>query len=200
MSKLTNPGFKIPRGIVVVAVFLGASVFAAYCLCFKIVTRHWWPISLVEKLNDPVQIHGWNETGLLGANGKVLELPGMKKLPEKSGALSEVMKNGSVEISRGGRVYGLIRIHHWCGNDPVRSDLQRVDIAAALAFLHEGELTRPLSSAQKKDAVESPGGRFSEHGWNNSEFYQFKGWVQLYEEESGNKVPQTSTSSMSPKP
>ena len=30
-----------------------------------------------------------------------------------------------VELAPDGRVYGLVRIHHWCGNDPVQTHIAR---------------------------------------------------------------------------
>jgi hypothetical protein len=87
-----------------------------------------------------------------------------------------MIKRG-VEIAPDGRVYGLVRVHHWCGNDPVREHIARVDLADAMMFLHIGQIDAPVPEADS--TAREGGGRFTERGWNISEYVQFLGWQSM---------------------
>src|SRR5262245_13928214 len=140
------------RRKIIVGVF--ASLVTVVCLlaalphlAFYLQHRHWSPIRKVEVLHSPTLVTGWSEDGLRLADGRILQLPGFRKLPRESAALTEATKRG-VEIASDGRVYGLVRIWHWCGNDPVREHIARVDLADMLMFLRQGEwATAPSSEA-----------------------------------------------------
>src|SRR5215216_7039928 len=101
---------------------------------FYQLTGHFFPVRMVEKLHKPVAVTGWSDTGLHLADGRTLQLPGFRKLPAVSVALTEATKRG-VEIAANGRVYGLVRVDHWCGNDAVREHIARVDVADVLNFV-----------------------------------------------------------------
>lgn len=128
--------------------------------------------NIIEKLNDPIKVTNWNNKGLVAADGRIIPLPDMVALPTESAALAEVMKQGVVEIAPDGRIYGLVRIRHFCGNDIVRNHIARVDIAKMLLFLGEGE---PKLS---KRYVAQAGGRFTEYGWNLSDFMGFEEFLK----------------------
>src|SRR2546430_9087425 len=87
-------------------------------------TGSWSPIKIIEKLESPVPVRGWSEDRLLSADGQTILLPGFRKLPKTSKALFEATKRG-VEITPDGLVVGLVRVHHWCGNDPVEEHITR---------------------------------------------------------------------------
>jgi hypothetical protein len=79
-----------------------------------------------------------------------------------------------VEIRANGRVWGLVMAHHWCGNDPVREHMARVDLSDMMTFLHVGE---PVGTVPDMEyTAEEPGGRFTDYGWNVSEFFMFQSW------------------------
>jgi len=162
---------------IVAAIGLGAvgATYLWFHLAFYNLTRHWSPIHKVDVLQSPVSVASWSQNGLHLTDGRTLQLPGFRGLPEKSDALTETTKRG-VEIGGDGRVYGLISVHHWCGNDPVREHIARVDIADMLMFLGEGDWTKPPSpEALKMSRAKSSRG-FSEWGWNVSDFMWFQGW------------------------
>ena len=128
----------------------------------------------VERLNSPVTITGWTERGLQTADGRLVEIPNIRHLPASSLAISEFTKRG-IEIDSNGRVIGLVRTWHWCGNDPISAEILRVDLSGALAFLQIGE---PVELLPETDfPIAKPGGRFnSEWGWNVSEYGHFRIW------------------------
>ena len=128
----------------------------------------------VERLSSVRQVRGWNKGALVLADGKLVPLPGVSELPDKSEALAQATKHG-VEIDPEGRVIGLVAIHHWCGNDPVRRHLARVDLAYMLMFLGQGRFDLPPAVRDKAPDARGEG-RFSEYGWNVTEFLQFQDW------------------------
>ncbi|RBP40384.1 hypothetical protein DES53_10891 [Roseimicrobium gellanilyticum] len=147
----------------------------AYVSLFRMVTGQWFPKRQVETLSHPVAVHGWTTEGLQLTDGRLLRLAGVTALPKESMALSEATKRG-VEVSQDGRVFALVRVHHWCGNDPVREHIARVDLADMLVFLGEASPVKPLSEWQKELLAAGPSSRFGEHGWNVSHYGIFQGW------------------------
>ena len=134
------------------------------------------PIHKIETLHNPVAVSKWNSDGLHLADGRTVQFPGLRSLPIDSPALAEATKRG-VEVHADGRVWGLVRVHHWCGNDPVREHIARVDLADMILFLRVGEPIDDVPEA--KFLVRQPGGRFSKWGWRSGEFLQFQSWESM---------------------
>lgn len=129
----------------------------------------------VEKLRSPVSVLGWSEKGLRLADARIVQLPGFASLPVTSPLLTEATKRG-VEISEDGRMVGLIRIHHFCGNDKVRNQIARVDLAQLLMYLGEGTTLMPFPKPAWPP--ENPSRSFSGAGWRIDEFLHFDSWRQ----------------------
>jgi hypothetical protein len=143
---------------------------------FYMLTGRLLPVHKIESLQAPVAVKGWTTDGLLLVDGRMIQLPSLHSLPGKSPALAEITKRG-VEVAADGRVYGLVRVHHWCGNDPVREHIARVNISDAMKFLHIGQTAAPIP--EPEFTARETGGRFSEWGWRISEFMQFEAWQRL---------------------
>ena len=144
-------------------------------------TGRFSPIKKIESLQSPVAVKGWTEAGLLLDGGRTIQLPGFRSLPAQSDALTEVVQRG-VEIATNGRIFGLVKVHHWCGNDPVREHIAKVDISDMLLFLGVGEPLNPITGTDLAEfALRTPGGRFSQYGWDVSEHHQFISWVSWIE-------------------
>lgn len=139
-------------------------------------TGRFYPIRRIESLQGSVGVAGWNDSELMLADGRKVKLPGFRKLPLKSEGLFAATKQG-VEIAPDGRIFGLVRIHHWCGNDPVQEHVARVDISDLLLFLGEGEPIFKLPP--QEEGLQPPGGTFSRFGWTVDEFLQFEFWQKL---------------------
>jgi hypothetical protein len=107
------------------------------------------------------------------ADGRTVVLPGVSALPDDSPALREALSRG-VEVRQDARILALVKIHHWCGNDPVREHVAQVDLSDMMIFLRLGQPTTTVPEAEFR--VKEPGGRFSEWGWDISEFLQFQSW------------------------
>ena len=154
----------------VAALILG-SVIAWPSVEFFLMTGNVFPVRKIDKLQNPVAVLGWSSGGLRLADGRTVQLPGLRSLPSDSEALAEATKRG-VEIRANGRVWGLVSVHHWCGNDPIRRHFARVDIGQLLEFLVRDvppELGEPLD-------LRLTDGYFGVQGWNMSQWYAFEEW------------------------
>jgi hypothetical protein len=148
-------------------------------ISFYQLTGHFKPISQVDTLSSPVAVTGWSENGLLLTDGRLVQLPGFTKLPKTSAALTLATSSG-VEIAPDGHIYGLIRIIHWCGNDPVQNHIARLDLADMLTYLREGQPTTKPSDEAMEDAADNRGGDMWQNGWNISDYLSFKEWCSMY--------------------
>lgn len=124
-----------------------------------------FPSRHVDKLNRPGKVIGWNQDGLALEGGRTVMPAGMTALPAKSYTLKVATRHG-VEVASDGRVFGLIKIWHWCGNDPVRYDLSRVDIGQLLAYHREGKSKLKPYEYSDVSFLEAGGG--TERGWSTS--------------------------------
>ncbi len=154
---------------------------------------------IIDELRSPVAVTGWSDTGLLLADGRSAQLPGIGALPSSSAALIEATRWG-VELGSGGRVYGLVRVHHWCGNDRVGEHIARVDLSHLLAFLGEGELVCKLDQKLRTTMAEIPGGRFTAAGWEVGEHTQFRFWSLRVDDQGGSYAAQARRRSRLPRP
>lgn len=140
---------------------------------YYLLTKRFVPIKKIETLHNAIAVTGWSSNGLNLAGGRIVQLPGIHSLPSESEALAEATKRG-VEVGVDGRIWGLVRIHHWCGNDPAREHIARIDLSDMMIFLRVGE---PIALVpQSESLLTQPGGAFTEFGWRVGEFYQFQAW------------------------
>jgi len=147
-------------------------------LSFYARTKRFSPISKVETLQNPVAVKAWTSNSLVLVDGRTVQIPGVRELPVEASALTEITKRG-IEVGPDGRTYALVRIHHWCGNDPVRNHIVKVDLSRTLMFLHIGV---PLEAVPRaEDTAWEDGGDFFKWGWNVSEFTRFKSWLAVTE-------------------
>lgn len=159
------------KGYILLAVMLAAGI---WCFTPPYYWHHLFTKQIIETLDHPVSVKGWNSQGLMLADGRVLPIPGVKELPQGSIALSQFIERG-VELGANGQITVLAKIHHWCGNDTVKKHLARVNLSDALLFLRIGTPLTPVP--EQNYLAAEPGGRFSEYGWNMSEFHGFQGWL-----------------------
>ena len=153
-----------------------AIVFAWPQISFHMFTGRFFPIAKIETLKSSVGVKRWSPDGLILEDGRTIPVSGIRALPTESAALKEVTKRG-VEFGADGHVYGLVRVHHWCGNDPVREHIARVDISDMLTYLRVGMPVEPV--AENKFLVTEQGGTFSEWGWRIGEFLDFQMWQNM---------------------
>jgi hypothetical protein len=130
------------------------------------------PTEIVETLDNPQSVESWTKDGLKLADGRSVSLAGVASLPATSPMLAELVKRGVEVDIQSGRVFGLLPIWHWCGNDPVRKHVARVDIAQMLRFIDANKSTKGewLGSDQLTD-----------RGWNVSSYYAYERWLHSTE-------------------
>lgn len=161
----------------VIGVAVVAGVFAlGPRLSFYTLTGRFFAVEKIETLQNPIVVIKWDADGLSLADGRKVPISGVRSLPSQSPGLAEATKRG-VEVGSDGRVWGLVKVHHWCGNDPVRHHIARVDLAAMMIFLRVGEPSVPVRETEF--LATEPGGRFSEWGWNIGEFSHFQSWQRF---------------------
>lgn len=138
MKRLDTDGHKVSGQVLTAWASVALLIFSGGCN----VLYTGWPVPIYQfdVLFQPVQVKGWEPTGLKLSDGRTVMPKGMVSLPPESAALRAATQRG-VEVAQDGRIYGLMRFWHTCGNDPVVLDLRRVDIAQLLAFQQEGRST-----------------------------------------------------------
>src|SRR5262249_17385734 len=124
----------------------------------------------------PVAVTKWSSDGLSLSDGRTVPIPGLRSLPSDLLALAQATKRG-VEVSADGRVFGLVRVQHWCGNDPVREHIARDELSDMMTFLRVGVPSGPVPEAEY--LAGEPGGELSEWGWRIGEFLEFQAWQDL---------------------
>lgn len=155
---------------VVVLVLLGPQlIFAVGCNQKR---------DVVESLRSPIHIKGWTQAGLLLEDGRLLVVPEVNLLPTSSLALKEATRGG-VEVI-GGRIYCLVQVHHWCGNDPIRKHIARLDLSNFLTFLGVGQVSEASREKRESEGLAPEGGSFSDAGWRAEEYFAFKSWQRVH--------------------
>ena len=125
------------------------------------------PQSIVETLRDPVAVKAIDDDALVLGDGRRVILPGFVKLRRDSPGLGEAIRRG-VEIGEDGRVYAQVRVHHWCGNDPIGWHLKRIDLSRLLTYLEEINRIDPQWETFQ----------FGDHGWRAGWDMDFDRWEE----------------------
>jgi hypothetical protein len=134
--KATTSVFAAAAFTIAVA-FAGTAYVFRENLDFYIRTGHFSPISIVETLQSPVAVTEFDGAVVLAADGKEIALPGQGAAIAPPDSVVRDVKAHGVEIAPDGTVFALVRVHHWCGNDPVRRHLARVDLASLMISIGE---------------------------------------------------------------
>ena len=130
-----------------------------------------WPFPkrIVDRLNNPRQVSEITAAGLVTSDGALVKLRHVSELPTNSVVVRAAVERG-IEVDDRGRTFGLLRIWHWCGNDPVRYHLARVDLSdlvlASGGKPDSGIQQDTLDTLIQKDREL----RYGEHGLNISDF------------------------------
>jgi hypothetical protein len=127
-----------------------------------------WRHPVIDDLESPNEVEGWTRSGLMLSGGRLVSLEGVSSLPDESQLLAEMIKRGVEVEQETGRVFALIPIWHWCGNDPVGRHIARVDVAQVLRFVF-----------QEADSGKAGGdcAQVSKYGWDVSCWYAYEQWL-----------------------
>lgn len=135
---------------------------------------------VIECLDTPVEVSSWSGASLTLSDGRTVPLPDVRGLPVKSEILKAATRRG-VEVADDGRIYCLVRVWHWCGNDPVAEQIARVDLSHLLIYVEEVESTLPEKPdfSARPDACEG----LCRDAWDPSDYGQFQVWRSLITED-----------------
>ena len=104
------------------------------------------------------------------ADGRKAVLPGVSEIRAASEtALLNAAISQGVELTND-RVVGLLKIHHWCGNDSVREHIARIDLADLAVFTGKGVAGESREQGDCRPDLTNA-------GWNISQYVLFKSWT-----------------------
>lgn len=144
-------------------------LFALFCAHNLLMFGWAWPIFIIERLDHPIPVKGWDEQGLILADGQKVMPKGMKSLPKDFPGMKALTMRG-VDLEPDGRVFGLVELFHGCGNDPIRGEYRRVDFGLALTYLGQGESQVPVA---KDDYRPRFGNEIFEEVWRVADAHRF---------------------------
>ncbi len=82
-----------------------------------------------------------------------------------------------------GKVVGLVRIHHWCGNDPIRYDVRCIDFELLCAYVDKQCLTN-ISYGSSRDTRIAPSSGtsipFTRHGWRYEDYVKYLSFCKSF--------------------
>lgn len=145
------------------------TLVVAMCALHVLLTGPLLPRRIVERLNNPVQVKQITSIGFITADGRLIKMDHVKEVPTNSVVVREAVSRG-IELSEDGRTFGLLKIWHWCGNDPVRYHIGRVDLSALI--LAAGGKPDPDIPQEVLDRLFHPARAldYGEHGLNVSDY------------------------------
>ena len=94
-----------------------------------------FPKKIVEQLNSPVYLAKIESNGLTTTSGVKFLPPGITQIPPLPWPLQRDLYQNGIERKTDGTCIGLFKIHHWCGNDPVKLHLARGDLSSLFALV-----------------------------------------------------------------
>jgi hypothetical protein len=129
----------------------------------------------IDELDNPKTVSQIYPHGILLQDGTLVELPYITEMPVKSPVFQAALKHG-IEINQDGNVYGILKLWHYCGNDPIRLDLRKVNLSDLAAFLHPKGATEKYSVELyiQDDNALKYFNHYSSHGWNYGTYLWFK--------------------------
>jgi hypothetical protein len=135
--------------------------------------------NIIERLERPVSVLAIEGSRLRLGDGRWVALPEIADLTDRSSPLLAAALARGVEVGPGERLTVLLNIHHWCGNDPVRKHVARIDLSRLLLFTGLGVPAKELSKNTKECLPATSD--FGPWGWRVGDFYQFQTWNELVE-------------------
>ena len=132
-----------------------------------------FPKHIVEKLRNPHPVVKITKKGFIISDGRLIKVRYVSELPINSNILQAAVKNG-IEVDEYGNTFGLLKIWHWCGNDPVRYHIARVNLTNLI--LASGGKPDPdiPQDILKKLIPEHWELHYGEHGLNISDFLRIR--------------------------
>lgn len=141
------------------------------------------PLWHVEHLEEPVQVREVTREALVLDDGRRVTLPHVAAIPVDSPVFQAALQRG-IEVGNGGSLYGLIKIYHWCGHDPVRYDLSRVNLDELAGVLDPDSIVHADEHPTQIERLKMGQSRlqsYSSRGWWGSNQRSLSYVRRLYE-------------------
>lgn len=132
----------------------------------------------IASLRHPQRVLSWDSTGLVAARSGRISLPVSSISRFPPGAIDAVTARG-IEADSTGKVYALVQIHRWCGNDALQHQVVRVELhrfVAYLTMLAEARSTRRLIPSTDELWARPSSRMFNQFGWRAEVYADFKYW------------------------
>ncbi len=139
------------------------------CGIHLILTGTPFPQIVIEKLNNPLYVVGISKDGLQTNDGKIVRIKYVSELPLNSKIIEHAVENG-IEIDKDENVFGLLQVHHRCGNDPVRYHLAKINLTGLVLYTG-GKADTNISQKFLDDFLPKSNSRdFNENGLSQIDF------------------------------
>jgi hypothetical protein len=105
-------------------------LYPLLCLsgCHMLMTGSPVPLWSIEYLDHPVKVTSVGDDGLHLADGRLVRLPSIMRVPSGIRSFREALRSG-VEVKPDGEVVGLVQVKRMCGNDPYAWVTRRVNLS-----------------------------------------------------------------------
>lgn len=120
----------VKQGIRIIKIALVALVVGVSGLHFML-TGWPFPLFIVKRLHNPIQVKQITAAGFVTSDSKLIKVQYVNELPVDSEIIRAAVAKG-IEVTDKGQTFGLLKIWHWCGNDPVRYHIARVNLSALI--------------------------------------------------------------------
>ncbi len=170
---------KAIRLIVIAAITLVVGV----CAFDFLLTGTLFPRRIVEKLNHTRKVTDITAAGFVTEDGDLIKVKYVSEIPTNLAVIRVAVANG-IEVDAQGQTFGLLKIWHWCGNDPVRYHIARVNLSN-LILASGGKPDPGISQTVLNMAIpKNREMRYGEHGLNISDFYRIRLITDMIEKET----------------
>jgi len=129
------------------------------------------PLFRIDHLRNPQRVLSIENTALILEGQSRITIPHILQIPSSNAVFKAAISHG-VEVSEAGQVYGLIKMHHWCGNDPMRYDRRRVNLTELIGAIEPSSLDITIDSDEKAQIVSN----LTEHAERLSSYSDECGW------------------------
>ncbi len=132
--------------------------------CHMLMTGSPVPLWSTESLDHPVAVAEVTDKTLVLADGRGVALPFIKRLPRNDPVFLKALEHG-VEVGQDGEVFGLIRDHRSCGNDPFVWRDRRINVSDLAGFMDPDCIDAAIVPVEViKDLKENESSSLDHHG------------------------------------
>lgn len=114
--------------------WLGLYPLIGLCSLHLLMTGSPIPLWHIESLDSPIKVSKAKSDVLLLENGSSLKLPNINTIPHTNPLFQAAISEG-IEVDPEGKVFGLLWMSQYCGNDPIKWRRLKVNLAELSGLL-----------------------------------------------------------------